>query len=116
MTAAQREIFNSALEITDVAERMALLDQACASQPELRERIEALLAAHNEADHSSGCVAAVAGSVREIIPAENSNDPATEDLIGSKIGPYKLLQKLAKAGGAWCSWRNRSRRCAAASR
>ena len=96
MTAAQRDIFDTALETSDATERKAMLDRACEGQPELRERIEQLLAAHNQADQFfSGCVTAVAGSAQDF---ELVDGGAAEDLIGSKIGPYKLLQKIGEGG------------------
>ncbi len=96
MTAALRNIFDTALEIADDAERKAMLDRACAGQLEWRARIEQLLAAHKQADDFfSGCVTAVAGSVKELTP---SSDVGNEDLIGSRIGPYKLLQKIGEGG------------------
>jgi serine/threonine protein kinase len=99
MTAAQREIFDTALEISDAAERKAMLDRACAGQPQLRERIEALLAAHEQAEQFfSGCVAAVTDSMRELEPSGGVGGASTEDLIGSRIGPYKLLQKIGEGG------------------
>ena len=99
MTAAERDIFDTALEITDATERKAMLDRACADQPQLRERIEALLAAHGQAQKFfSDCAAAVAGSVKELTPGTETGGANAEDLIGSRIGPFKLLQKIGEGG------------------
>jgi hypothetical protein len=38
------DLFTEALSLTDQAERAAFLDQACAGNPELRRRLEELLA------------------------------------------------------------------------
>ena len=40
------DIFTEALDRTDPAERAAFLDQACAGNPDLRRRLEELLAGH----------------------------------------------------------------------
>jgi eukaryotic-like serine/threonine-protein kinase len=47
---SERAIFITALEKDDPAERAAFLDQACANDPPLRQRIERLLKAHEPAD------------------------------------------------------------------
>jgi len=99
MTAAERDIFETVVEITDATERKVMLDGACAGQPQLRERIEALLTAYGQAEKFfSDCMAAVADSVQEIMPVDKEGGANTEDLIGSKIGPYKLLQKIGEGG------------------
>ncbi len=43
-------IFAAALEKLSATERSALLDEACAGDPALRQRVEALLNAHADAD------------------------------------------------------------------
>src|SRR5262249_54467254 len=45
----EETIFAAALEKSDPAERSAYLDAACGGQPELRKRIDGLLAAHDKA-------------------------------------------------------------------
>ena len=40
------DLFTEALNRTDPAERAAFLDQACAGNPDLRRRLEELLAGH----------------------------------------------------------------------
>lgn len=95
-TVALQDVFANALEIADASERRAMLDRACAGQPQLRERIDLLLVAHEKSDDFiSDCISVVAGSVGEMTP---SSEPG-EDLIGSRIGPYKLLQKIGEGGG-----------------
>src|SRR5436305_7556465 len=46
---AEREIFLSAVEKDDPAERAAYLDQACGGDATLRRRIESLLGSHERA-------------------------------------------------------------------
>ncbi len=91
-----QDIFANALEIADASERRAMLDRACAGEPQVRERVDQLLVAHEKSeDFISDCVSVVAGSVGEMA---QSGVP-DEDVIGSKIGPYKLLQKIGEGGG-----------------
>jgi serine/threonine protein kinase len=45
----REEIFCQAIEMSDAAERAAYLDQACGADRELREKVEALLQAHERA-------------------------------------------------------------------
>src|SRR5262245_26128626 len=73
----------------------AFLDRACAGQPELRGRVEALLAAHREV----GTVpdrelpeAADPGTVATAL------EPPMREQPGAVIGPYKLLESIGDAG------------------
>ena len=43
---SEREIFTAALNKQDLAERDAFLDEACAGDSQLRQRVEALLTEH----------------------------------------------------------------------
>jgi serine/threonine protein kinase len=107
-TARQREeeIFDSALEIANAAERNALLDRACADNPQLRARLEKLLAAHERAERFfSDCVPArvVSGEGWLFPDGPNGANGSEEkqpvkDLIGSWVGPYKLLQNIGEGG------------------
>ena len=82
-------IFFAALEKGSPAERAAYLDEACADDRDLRERVERMLAAQVQA-----------GSFLEV-PAQEMNQtldqPITEK-SGTQIGPYKLLQQLGEGG------------------
>jgi len=83
-------IFNGALELAP-AERAAYLEQACAGNIPLRERVEALLNASEQA-----------GSFLESPPTGLSltrtvRIPITEK-PGDKIGRYKLLQQIGEGG------------------
>src|SRR5208282_1971166 len=82
------EVFNAALKLP-VAERVAYLDQACAGDTALRQRVEELLQASDEAGAFLESPAAVPpeGTVR--LPA---NKP------GDRIGRYKLLQEIGEGG------------------
>jgi WD40 repeat protein/serine/threonine protein kinase/tetratricopeptide (TPR) repeat protein len=85
----EQSIFIEALEKEDAAERKAFLDQACAGDPELRQRLERLLQRHHGA-----------GSFLES-PAVNlaptADNPITER-PGTVVGPYKLLEQIGEGG------------------
>jgi WD40 repeat protein/serine/threonine protein kinase len=87
-----RAIFDHALEIDSPVERKAYLDQACADAPEVKQKVESLLEAYE-----------AAGSFLESPPqgSEATIDHPSRSLNegpGTKIGPYKLLQKLGEGG------------------
>ncbi|MBI3462633.1 MAG: serine/threonine protein kinase, partial [Planctomycetes bacterium] len=83
-----REIFIAAVKLVP-GERCAYLDQACAGDAELRNRVDALLRAHEEA----GSFAESAGPG----PLPTINQPPAES-PGTQIGPYKLLQQIGEGG------------------
>ena len=102
----EREIFDAALEIADGRERAAMMDRACAGDAQLRERIEELLADHLRAEKFfSGCADAIASSAGDFLTPDGTGGMAvaapvetTDNAIGSRIGPYKLLQKIGEGG------------------
>src|SRR5262249_62224442 len=82
-------MFWGALERTSPGDRAAYLDTACAHDPVLRKRIEALLRAHQDAgsflpNGSGGRTFAL--------------DSAVGERPGAVIGPYKLLQQIGEGG------------------
>jgi WD40 repeat protein/serine/threonine protein kinase len=83
-------VFQAALEATDPAARVALVERECATDPELGRRVQALLKAYESPasilDRPS--VAAPAFTVGE----SDSESP------GTMIGPYKLLQQIGEGG------------------
>src|SRR5262249_31213036 len=85
-----KELFLAALEKDHAAERSAYLDEACGSDVDLRQRLDALLGRH-----------AAAGSFLEA-PAEACEATLDEQPIterpGSVIGPYKLMEQIGEGG------------------
>ncbi|HMF13508.1 MAG TPA: serine/threonine-protein kinase [Gemmataceae bacterium] len=83
-------IFLAAAEKATAAERAAYLDVACAWDPELRARVERLLAAQSKVSGFLEAPApALIGTVEE--------SPVTER-PGTVVGPYKLLEQIGEGG------------------
>ena len=87
--ARMKEIFAEALTKGDAAVRAAYLNEACAGDAALLERIEALLAAHAA---ESNFIKLPGGD-----QADNSGFTISEG-PGTKIGRYKLLQEIGEGG------------------
>jgi eukaryotic-like serine/threonine-protein kinase len=86
----EQSIFIEALEKEDPAERAAFLDEACADDPALRQRIEKLLERHQQA-----------GAFLQPSDADlyaTLEGPQLSDAPGMVIGPYKLLQQIGEGG------------------
>ncbi|MCI0360235.1 MAG: protein kinase, partial [Planctomycetaceae bacterium] len=82
-----RQIFLEAVEKHQPDQWRAFLDVACGDETALRQRVEALLAAHgqfNELFDGAGLVGTI-------------DSPAAEG-PGTQIGPYKLLQQIGEGG------------------
>jgi serine/threonine protein kinase len=94
-----KAIFNRAIELATPEERQAYLEQACAGNAQLRQQVEVLL--RSDGDQ---------GSDRPIATIDTNNadrgqwldlkalsaTPAED--VGSRIGPYKLLQQIGEGG------------------
>jgi eukaryotic-like serine/threonine-protein kinase len=76
------------------AERAAFLDGACHDAPALRQRLEALLAAHDQPDEVLGTGA---GAARPTIKLEFTDEPPDE-AVGQTLGRYKLLEQIGEGG------------------
>jgi eukaryotic-like serine/threonine-protein kinase len=103
----EEAVFDAARNLASPAARRAFLDQACADAPELRARVEALLAAEAEAEkffsEAAPQVVLKAGELKEttakivVADVEAKSDPG--DISGTRIGRYKLLQRIGEGGG-----------------
>jgi serine/threonine protein kinase/tetratricopeptide (TPR) repeat protein len=85
----EQSVFIEALEKESPGERAAFLDQACADDPALRQRVERLLQRHQETGRFLDRAAArsAAGGSESI-----KGGP------GTVIGPYKLLEQIGEGG------------------
>ena len=101
-----RAVFAGALVLTTPEARARYLDDACRGKPELRQRVEALLRAHEEAgaflEEPGGAVRNAECGVRsgespELVRTIRVSGALTEK-PGDKIGPYKLLQQIGEGG------------------
>ncbi len=80
----EEELFHRALEKPTLAEQLAFLDEVCADQPELRQRVERLLRSHQR-------------EVSFLQSGATGAEPVA-DGPGSLIGPYKLLELIGEGG------------------
>jgi WD40 repeat protein/serine/threonine protein kinase len=85
-------LFALALE-KPVAKRPAFLDAMCESDPALRQRLDALLAAHDQADN---LVPTQAEAARPTIKLDLADAP--DEAVGQTLGRYKLLEELGEGG------------------
>ena len=71
------------------ATRAGYLDQACAGDAGLRQRVDELLQAHDKA------------SAGRFLANQSPSAPATQlpsEGVGGRVGPYKLLQQIGEGG------------------
>jgi serine/threonine protein kinase len=85
----EREIFCEALERPTAQARAEYLDQVCGEDAGLRDRIEALLNAHEEA--ARFLVGDRGGN------AMTMDEPSIPD-PGQTIGPFRLLERIGEGG------------------
>lgn len=100
-----QEIYGAALEIEDSVRRSAMLDSACADNTQLRKQVDELLAAESSAeDFFTECLTGIVASQEDFealngkAAGEGRAEELPDDQIGSRVGPYKLLQKLGEGG------------------
>ena len=85
----EESIFQSAIEISDRAERETFLLEHCGGDSEMKHRVEALLEAHDNVDSLF--------QLRETTLAPTM-DCKSVISPGSMIGNYKVLQKIGEGG------------------
>src|SRR5262245_61161487 len=86
-------LFNEALASASPTERAAYLDRACAGEPDVRARVEALLRAHDEAGLFLAGDADVPTTANSATLVEGPDERS-----GTVIGPYTLVQTLGEGG------------------
>jgi serine/threonine protein kinase len=92
--ARTKAIFSDALDLQGPA-RTAHLDSACAADPDLRRRVEALLAAAEKPDRFLSDPTVDSGAHASGLGGTGS---ARGESPGDRIGPYKLLQIIGEGG------------------
>ena len=110
-TAQQLEaLFDAACQLANPAARRTFLDEACAGDAALRARVEALLVAQAEADKFFREIAPFGSTPRPGAGPGTTDTASTGTGVraeksgptegpGSRIGHYKLLQKIGEGGG-----------------
>jgi serine/threonine protein kinase/WD40 repeat protein len=98
----ERTLFLGALEKSDPAERTAYLDQACAGDPSLRERVEALLRSHETAGSFTGsldgAMAGPANSASGVLGLTSTGDPVlSQSAAGDATQPGRPADAEALA-------------------
>ena len=99
----ERDVFAAALECPGAAERTAYLDEACAGDAALRARIENLLGAAEQAggfllDSSPDGAGQGPGAAGVTAEASDAAASAVADEVGSRIGRYKILERIGEGG------------------
>src|SRR5262249_30829567 len=101
-----KSLFLAAVEKATPAERDAFLDEACAGNAALRQRVEALLRTHDvPSDLLERCARELraedgpgTSGDRSSWPEPETDVPAGADVLGTRLGPYQLLQQLGEGG------------------
>src|SRR5262245_8585863 len=87
--ARTESLFWAALALPSPEERARYLDRSCGGDPQLRGRVEELLAAYPKAQGFLEPPAPTAATVEEAPVPERP---------GTAVGPYKLLQQIGEGG------------------
>ena len=88
-------LFALALE-KPLTERPVFLQAVCGKDNVLRQRLEALLAAHDQPDELLGDAVATA-KVKTTLKLDLSEEPPDE-AVGQMLGRYKLLERVGEGG------------------
>jgi serine/threonine protein kinase/tetratricopeptide (TPR) repeat protein len=96
----EETIFAAALEKAAGAELQAFLDEACAGDAALRQRVERLLAADRQSAGilERGPEADGSEALASAAPAATGNFEPLSETSGTVIGPYKLLEQIGEGG------------------
>jgi serine/threonine-protein kinase len=90
-----RDIFLEAVEIAAPEQRARYLEAACAGDPDLRRRVDALLAAH---ERPESLLDRAAVEARPTIVYPNGDAAPHAEGPGTIIGPYTLIERIGEGG------------------
>ncbi len=120
-----KQVFGRALDYSPGVERSAFLDAACAADREFRDQVEALLLAHDAAEHFLTSSREAGDTVADLPDRTASSDPyatfnhpsvarvesdpgpipdpevtsaLTDESADRVIGPYRLIETLGEGG------------------
>jgi serine/threonine protein kinase len=93
-----KAIFLAALEKTTAAERAAYLDEACAQDPSVRQRVETLLQAHDRPDSLLDLPATKHLAVEDDPSALDFLEPSARPGSPGRLGHYHVLEVLGRGG------------------
>ena len=91
-----KDIFLRAVELADTASRQAYLDQACGANSHLRQRVEALLIAHERPESLLDHAALEKQKASDASPTSPFTPLAFTP--GTCIGPYKIREQIGEGG------------------
>jgi serine/threonine protein kinase len=103
----EAELFESARQMADAAERRAFLDRACAGDPALRTRLGEMLGAEAEAERffeETGSALNLPAASFSLLEGGSAAadlfraNPPTEEPVGTRIGRYKLIERIGEGG------------------
>ena len=101
-TQRAEEIFAAALALPEARQRTAYLAQACGADQALRELVERLLAAHDEAGTfletpATGAQGSLLAPGTAVSP-DSAPGGVPAERAGDRIGRYKLLEAIGEGG------------------
>ena len=89
-----KSLFLEASDLSDPAERAAYLERECGAHAELRQRIEALLAAHDEGERSEEGDAT--GTFEPTFPETQEATAAVDDNLPSELATAEKVDRTAR--------------------
>ena len=95
----EEALYDAARNLHDPAARNVFLDQACAGLPEMRARLEKMLTSEAAADDFFNEAARFSSSGLAYSMDKGDLEQLLIEGRGTRIGRYKLLQKIGEGGG-----------------
>jgi serine/threonine protein kinase/tetratricopeptide (TPR) repeat protein len=92
------DLFLRAIEITALEDRRRFLDEVCAGKPALRDRVEGLIGAGEQAGSFLEHPALDPGPTSAQGPSATGEVAAALPGAGTVVGPYKLVQEIGEGG------------------